>query len=158
MNNPMKIAFSLMVALAASQPAQGLAQPAPRLAAPLRQPAAAVDAFHAALCREDTAAAAALLTSDALIYESGRAERSKAEYAAHHLPADAAFAKATRRTVTGRSGQADGNLAWVATETKTVGTFGSKAINSIGKETMLLQLGRGGWRIVHVHWSSADAK
>lgn len=158
MNNLVKIAFSLLAAVGASQPAPGLAQPVPRIAAPLRQPAAAVDAFHAALGRGDTAAAAALLISDALIYESGRAERSKAEYAGHHLPADAAFAKATRRTVTRRSGHAAGDLAWVASETKTVGTFKSKAINSIGKETMLLRRGRGGWRIVHVHWSSADAK
>ena len=158
MNNPLKIVFSMLAAIAASHPAPGLAQPVPPTAVSLREPAATVDAFHSALGRGNTAAAAALLASDALIYESGRAERSKAEYAAHHLPADAAFAKATRRTVTRRSGQSAGDLAWIATETKTLGSFKSKPIDSMGKETMLLRRGRGGWRIVHIHWSSADSK
>ncbi|HYD37026.1 MAG TPA: hypothetical protein VEA60_05400, partial [Allosphingosinicella sp.] len=36
--------------------------------------AATVDAFHAALRRGDTAAASALLTDDALVFEEGRAE------------------------------------------------------------------------------------
>ena len=148
----------LMAAIAAWQPVRGSAQPTVPVAAPLRQPAGVVDAFHTALNRGETTVAAALLTRDALIFEAGRAERSKAEYAAHHLAADAAFAKATRRTVTRRSGQASGNSAWIATETRTVGTFKSKSINSIGTETMLLRRGPQGWRIVHVHWSSAEAK
>ena len=38
----------------------------------------AVDAFHAALDRGDTRTAASLLADDALIFESGGAERSKA--------------------------------------------------------------------------------
>lgn len=45
----------------------------------------AVDSFHAALARGDTAAAAAAFSNDALIYEHGGAERSKAEYAGHPL-------------------------------------------------------------------------
>lgn len=129
-----------------------------QVSAALRQPAAAVDAFHAALGRGDTAAAAALLANDALIYESGRAERSKAEYAAHHLAADAAFAKSTRREVTRRQGRIVGDLAWIATETRTTGTYKQRPINSTGTETMLLRRERAGWRIVHVHWSSADVK
>ena len=148
----------LLAASAAWQPAPAAAQPIAPVAAPVRQPARVVDAFHTALNRGDTAAAAALLAGDALIFESGRAERSKAEYAAHHLAADAAFAKETRRTMTRRSGQATGNSAWIATETRTVGTFKTKSINSIGTETMLLRRGPEGWRIVHVHWSSAEAK
>jgi ketosteroid isomerase-like protein len=135
-----------------------LAEPALQVTAALRQPAAAVDAFHAALTRGDTNAASALLASDALIYESGRAERSKVEYAAHHLRADAAFAKSTRRTVTRRSGQVTGHLAWIASESRTAGTYKAKPINSTGTETMLLRRERAGWRIAHIHWSSADAK
>lgn len=123
-----------------------------------RQAAKIVDAFHAALARGDMAGAAALLASDALIYERGGVERGKAEYASHHLPADAAFAKAVRRSVTRRSGRAEGELAWVATEARTTGTYKGKAVDSIGTETMVLRRNGGTWRIAHVHWSSADAK
>ena len=51
--------------------------------------AATVDAFHAALTAGNTAAAARLLAEQALIFESGEVEHGKAEYVAHHLPADA---------------------------------------------------------------------
>jgi len=123
-----------------------------------REAAAVVDAFHAALGRGDTDGAAALLDPNVLIYESGRAERSKAEYAAHHLPADAIFAKAIRRTVTRRSGRAVGSSAWVATEATSKGKYKNKAIDSFGVETMVLKRIGKTWRIVHIHWSSANAK
>ena len=123
-----------------------------------REAAAVVDAFHAALGRGDTAGAAAMLAPDVLIYESGRAERSKAEYAAHHLPADAIFARAVRRNTTRRSGRADGSSAWITTEATTKGKFRDKVIDSVGMETMVLKRTGPAWRIVHIHWSSADAK
>ena len=123
-----------------------------------REAAAVVDAFHAALGRGETAAAAALLDPYVLIYESGRAERSKAEYAAHHLPADANFAKAIRRSVTRRSGRVDGSLAWITTEATTKGRYKDKVIGSVGMETMVLKRTDQTWRIVHIHWSSANVK
>src|SRR6476619_707425 len=61
-------------------------------------PAATVDSFHKALRRGDAAWAAALLAEDALIFESGEVERSKAEYASHHLGADAEFSKRVTST------------------------------------------------------------
>jgi len=128
--------------------------PQPGVARALAGPAAVVDAFHAALGHGDKGGAARLLADDALIYESGRAERSKAEYAGHHLPADAAFAKGTRRAVTRRSGRVEGDLAWVASETRTTGSYKGRAVDSAGAETMLLRRARGGWRIVHIHWSA----
>lgn len=118
----------------------------------------AVEAFHAALRSGNTAAAAALLASDALIYESGGVEQGKAEYASHHLLADAAFSKVTKRVVTRRSGHASGNFAWVATESTTKGSYKERPINSVGTETMILRREGGSWRIVHVHWSSANVK
>jgi ketosteroid isomerase-like protein len=119
--------------------------------------AAAVDAFHAALAHGDTSAAAALLAEDALVFESGGVEHDKAEYAAHHLPADAAFSKAVSTKVIRRSARVDGPLAWVASEGRVAGTYKGKAINSATTETMVLRRGEGGWKIVHVHWSSGRA-
>lgn len=123
-----------------------------------REAAAVVDAFHAALRRGDTRAAAALLAEDALIFESGEAERSKAEYAAHHLGADAEFSKAVSAAVTRRSGGAAGMFAWVSSEGRTTGTFKGKALDRLTTETMVLRHTGGGWKIEHIHWSSAAAK
>lgn len=123
--------------------------------APSARPAAAtVDAFHAALNRGDTKAALNLLADDALIFESGAAERSKAEYAEHHLSADAAFSQAVPSTVTRRTGKSEGTTAWIASEGKASGSYKGKAIDLVTTETMLLRRIGKSWKIVHIHWSS----
>ena len=151
-------AFAVMLVisapLAAHEQAPRAAQ-AGTLAPSARGAAATVDAFHAALQRGDARAAAALLADDALIFESGGAERSKAEYAAHHLPADAEFSRAVSTVVTRRAGQADGASAWIATEGRTTGTYKGKPLDLITTETMVLRRTGGTWKIVHIHWSSA---
>jgi ketosteroid isomerase-like protein len=114
-----------------------------------------VGAFHAALERGDTRAAAALLTHDALIFEAGGAERTKAEYSAHHLPADAEFSRSVSSVVVRRAGQSDGTVAWIATEGRTTGTYKGKALDLLTTETMVLRRAGGGWKITHIHWSSA---
>jgi ketosteroid isomerase-like protein len=116
---------------------------------------AAVDAFHAALRRADTKAAAMLLADDVLIFESGGVERTKAEYAAHHLPADAEFSRSVSSLVTRRTVHSDGSLAWVASEGRTTGTYKGKRLDLLTTETMILRDVGGTWRIIHVHWSSA---
>lgn len=149
------------ILLAAAANAQGAAaggRELTTLAQPAREAAATVDAFHDALGKNDQAIAAALLLDDAVIYESGRAERSKAEYASHHLPADTEFAAATTRTIKQRSGHTVGDLAWIATEATTTGAFKGRPVNSRSTETMILRREAGAWRIVHIHWSSANVK
>lgn len=121
-----------------------------------REAAATVDAFHAALRRGDTGAAAALLADDALIFESGEAERSKTEYAAHHLAADAGFSRSLSSVVTNRSVQSEGDLAWVASEGRTTGTYKGKRLDLLTTETMALRHVGDAWRITHIHWSSAQ--
>ncbi len=116
--------------------------------------AAAVDAFHAALRRGDTQGALAMLAEDALVFEEGGAERSRAEYASHHLAADAAFAAAVTSTRTRRVGRAVGEVAWIASEGRTTGRFRDRAVDRLGAETMVLRRQAGAWRIVHIHWSS----
>ncbi len=152
------LVFAVLASPASAQHTQSHAPAASTASAVPREAAAVIDAFHAALEHGDTAGAAALLADDVLIYESGGAERSKAEYAAHHLGADAAFAKAVRRVVTRRTGRSEGPFAWIATETTTKGTYKDRAINSVGMETMVLEREGATWRIKHVHWSSANVK
>jgi len=113
-----------------------------------------VDAFHAALGRGDTAAALAQLAEDVIIFEAGGAERSKAEYASHHLAADAAFAQAVPDTRSRRTGRAVGDLAWIASEGRTTGRYRNAAVDRLSTETMVLRREGGTWRIVHIHWSS----
>lgn len=155
------ISLAALTALSIPAPAHesaGTAASQSALPAAARSPAATVDAFHAALRRGDTRAAAALLADDALIFEEGGAERSKAEYAARHLPADAAFSQAVATTVTRRAGSSDGSFAWIATEGRMTGTFQGRAVDRLTTETMLLRPAGAAWKIVHIHWSSAPAR
>lgn len=113
-----------------------------------------VGAFHAALLANDGDAALALLTPDVIILEEGGAERSREEYAGHHLPADMAFAGATRNDIARRTAVVGGDVVWVMTEGRTTGQFNGRAIDSLTAETMVLTRGADGWRIRHIHWSS----
>ena len=161
----MRLAFSAALGLlaassAAAHPSQpqrastqtGIFEPAARPAARV------VDAFHAALGRGDTKTALGLIDDGALIFESGAVERSKAQYASHHLAADAAFSQAVPARLIRRTGHAVGNTAWIASEGRTAGIYKSKAVDQLTTETMVLRRAGTGWKIVHIHWSSAAAR
>ncbi len=120
-------------------------------------PAATVAAFHAALKAGDRDGALALLAPGVTIYEAGHVERSRDEYASHHLASDAAFSKATVRKVLRQHERMDGALALVMEETETTGTFKDKAVHMLGTESMVLEKAGDGWLIVHAHWSSRKA-
>lgn len=124
------------------------------VAAEATDAATAVDAFHAALKAGDTAAALALMAPDVMIFEEGGAERSRDEYASHHLGSDAAFAAASEATLARRSGWADGDVAWITSEGRTTGQFNGRAVDRLTAETMVLKRHAEGWRIHHIHWSS----
>lgn len=122
-----------------------------------QEAAKVVDAFHAALVNSDGAAAAALLAVDALIFESGHAERSRAEYASHHAGADAAYAAAVPSKLTQRSGFVQGDTAWIVSESRATGSYKDKPVDRVTTETMILRKTAEGWRIPHIHWSSRAA-
>lgn len=143
--------------LVVTAPAAARTGQADKVATAAEAAAAVVDAFHSALRRGDTAAALALLAEDALVFEEGRAERSRAEYAAQHLAADAAFSKAVPGERTRRRGESAGDLAWIATEGRTRGTYRGTAVNRTTDETMVLRRSGTAWKIVHIHWSSAQS-
>lgn len=121
-------------------------------------PREAVEAFHAALASGDKAAAVALLSPEALIFESGYVERSRAEYASHHLDGDIAFSKTASRKVLAQGERIDGKTAIVWQESETKGTAKGKEIHVMGTETAVLEKTGDKWTIVHVHWSSRKAK
>jgi len=115
---------------------------------------AVVDKFSAALAAADFATVEALLDPDVVILESGGAERSRAEYLGHHAIADAQFLKDAHIQVTHRSARADGDVAWVATESEMHATSDGQPLALLATETMVLRRVGGDWRIVHIHWSS----
>ncbi len=117
-------------------------------------PREALAAFHAALVAGDKARVLELMSPNVAIYEAGRVERSRDEYASHHLGGDMEFAKTATRKVLKESERADGNMAVIWQETETSGTSRGKPVHVLGTETALLEKNKGAWRIVHVHWSS----
>jgi ketosteroid isomerase-like protein len=116
-----------------------------------------VDGFHAALARGDAAGASKFLSAAVIIFEGGSAERSRAEYASGHLPADVAFEQAVGSQLVRRSGGSSGDLAWVASEGHAKGNFKGRDVDRATTETMVLRRTAGAWRIVHVNWSSHAA-
>ena len=112
-----------------------------------------VDSFQKRLAQGDVTGAAQLLDPTVLIYEGGEAESSRAEYASHHLKSDAAFLKNAEVRQLSRTGNAVGDLAWVATQSE-LKTSGAKPVDLISTETMILKRGPEGWRVAHIHWSS----
>ena len=111
---------------------------------------ATIARFHGALANGDSASALALMANDALIIESGAVE-TRAEYRAHHLPADIEFARAVRsmRTVTRVAVQ--GDVAWVVSTSTTQGQVNGRAVNSMGSELTVLRRAAAGWQIAAVH-------
>lgn len=115
---------------------------------------AVVDQFAAAIKAGDRERAGALLAEDVLILESGKAQRSRAEYLGGHAVNDAAFLKDAQIRITQRSARVEDDLAWVATESELQVTQDGKPMTRLSSETMVLKNTAAGWRIVHIHWSS----
>jgi len=159
MRGALALALSLIctpLTAAAQTPAAGASSVA-ALSAEAQDAAKVVDAFHAALKRNDPTAALALLADDALIFEGGYVERSKSEYASHHAGADAAYEAAVSSTLARRSGFADNVTAWIASESRATGRYKDKAVDRLSTESVILRKTADGWRIVHIHWSSRNA-
>ncbi len=117
-----------------------------------------VAAFHAALSNGDKGAAAQLLSPDVLIFESGFVERSRDEYARHHLDGDIAFSSKATRKVVRQGEKIDGKYAFVWQETETTASSKGKPAHLFGTETAVLEKNGEQWSIVHVHWSSRKMK
>jgi uncharacterized membrane protein/ketosteroid isomerase-like protein len=131
--------------------ASGSKQKTAKLPEAVAAPAAVIDEFAAALAGGDLDRARRLLDPQVKIFESGNVERSAEEYASHHLHSDSAFLKDARVSLLSRSGDAAGDLAWVATESAIEGVSGGGLLST---ETMVLRNTQAGWRIAHIHWSS----
>ncbi len=111
-------------------------------------------ALHEALSSGHANKVKALLDPKVLILESGGAERSWAEYAAHHLKADMDFLKTVTYELQRQIGDTVGDLAWVASEARMTGASKDEPVDIQSTETLVLKKATAGWKVVHVHWSS----
>lgn len=120
-------------------------------------PQAAIDAFQTALKTGDRESALQWLTPDVLIYEGGGVERSRQQYASHHLAADMMFLKTAQVDILQHSSGGNEHSAWITTESRirNVSSKGKK-LDLASTETALLRQTPEGWRIFHLHWSSQD--
>jgi len=117
-------------------------------------PVFALNSFHAALNSGDEQTVMAVLSPDVLIFESGGAERSRAEYASHHMKSDMAFLAQMGQDEISQAASEQGDTAWIVTESRIYGRYNDKDIDIVSTETAVLKLGEDGWKIVHLHWSS----
>ena len=153
------LAAAVLVAASAAQAHEPARTPAPaaRVSPSARAAQQAVEGFHAALAAGETQKALDYLAPDVLIVEEGGAERSRAEYASHHLAADAAFTRAVPGTPLSSTGDAIGDLAYIVTETRMTGAYDGKPVDRLSAESAVLRNGPLGWKIIHIHWSSRAA-
>ena len=63
----------------------------------------------------------------------------------------------SRASTSRRRGDAAGDFAWIATEGRTKGRYRGNEVNRVTDETMVLRRVGGTWKIVHIHWSSAQS-
>ncbi len=117
------------------------------------QVAATVSAFHTAMATGDTEAMLALLAPDARILEGGSIETIE-DYEAGHMSADVAFAQAVPRERSDLQVFIEGNVAWVVSTSRAVGTYRGREVDSRGGELMVLaQSADGAWKIRSISWS-----
>ncbi len=114
--------------------------------------------FHAALVAGDKDMALKQLAPDVRIFESGYVERSRDEYANHHLKQDMEFAKRSSSKVIRQFVEVDTKLAAVWEESETTSQDKGVTNLSLGTQTVLLKKSGEDWLIFHIHWSSRKAK
>ena len=117
-----------------------------------------VDAFSTAIKSVKLDVAKNMLDPKVLILESGGSERNRDDYMGGHAIADANFLQNAKIQLRYRQAQAEGNFAWVATESEIQATEQGKKIRLLSTETMLLKKTPQGWKIIHIHWSSRTKK
>jgi ketosteroid isomerase-like protein len=128
-----------------------------RQPSPQSQIIAVVSEFHAALSTGDSATALRLLDPDAIVLERGDVE-TRDEYRSNHLAADIEFARAVPSQRTVLSVTVVGDAGWIASKSENVGRMGTRSINSVGAEVMVLRKRDSGWKIAAIHWSSRTKK
>lgn len=131
-----------------------LTEPSAEKAGGLNHPAAlALRDFQLALKNGDADAVLAQLADDVLILEGKGVERSKQQYASHHLQADIKYLQHIKTALLEQKLITSDEIVVSISRRQFTGTFKDKVIDRTGNETITLQLVDGRWLITHIHWS-----
>lgn len=114
----------------------------------------AAQRFLIALAQGDREMALGVLDERVTIFENGRAELSREEYAREHLAKDSEFLQSTRHSHLGHEVMDFGDHGVFLTRYRQSGERDGQAFAVLGATTMVLKHTPDGWRIVHIHWSS----
>ncbi|UHQ56790.1 YybH family protein [Microbulbifer sp. YPW16] len=114
----------------------------------------AVQSFHRALRTGNREAVLAALAEDVVIFEGGKVERSREEYAGHHLGADMKFLQQLQPTQLELQVQEGRELAYAYGRSRLQGDYQGKPLDLLAMETLVLRRMDSGWKIVQIHWSS----
>lgn len=110
--------------------------------------------LHEALSTGDSARVLELMADEVRVYEAGHAE-TRSEYRSGHLSADIEFVGDMEREILSEHVRTTGDdMALYLSEYRMTGAFRGEDVDSRGTETLVMEPGPDGWRIVHVHWSS----
>ncbi|NUZ07361.1 nuclear transport factor 2 family protein [Piscinibacter koreensis] len=121
----------------------------------VKLPADAVDGFHAALKRKDTAGALSHLDRSLVVFEFGKMDATIEAYALSHLPGDIDMAAVTDWKLQARRLGGSGDERWVLSTYQVTGKRpDGKPIDQTMLETAIVRRAGDGFRIVHLHWSS----
>lgn len=120
-----------------------------------RLPADAVDGFHAALKKKDTALALSYLDRGLVVFEFGNADPTVESYALRHLPRDIDMAAIANWNLQTRRVGGEGSERWVLSSYRVQGMRpDGRPIDQITQETAIVRRSGDSFRIVHLHWST----
>ena len=121
----------------------------------VKLPADAVDGFHAALKRKDTAGALSHLDRGLVVFEFGKMDATIEGYALRHLPGDIDMAAVTDWSLQARRLGGGGDDRWVLSTYRVTGKRpDGTPIDVVMLETAIVRRVGDGYRIVHLHWSN----
>ncbi|WP_237055664.1 YybH family protein [Microbulbifer sediminum] len=113
-----------------------------------------VESFHRALRSGNREGVLHALADNVVIFEGGKVERSRAEYASHHLEADMRFLQQVQATQLELQVTESRELAYSYGRSRLQGSYEGKALDLESMETLVLKRVGQEWKIVQVHWSS----
>ena len=147
------IALLLFAALLSSAAGPAASQDSPI-------PTEIVDNFHRALKSGDTARVLSMLDRELIVFEFGIADLKLEAYAFAHLPIDMDQATRTQWELQTRRMGGTGDSRWVLSTYHVTGPAGAStpSIDQTTVETVILRRIGEGFRIAHIHWSTADTK
>lgn len=131
------------------------AEPAPTLFEGVESAAGkAVTTFHHGINNADQQQVLRILDPKLMVFEGAGVERSKTEYASHHLAADIKFMAAMTITAIEQHVITEGNMAFSIGKNHMQGRYNNKDYDFVSTESLSLHLVQGVWLINYIHWSN----